>query len=102
MDIYELFEQTFADMHDCYPEDIKPFRMQNGSYSKANIATDFRYFKAGFDANQGDKLRVLGYLSHKGVLSASQARAAFFAKTQTDTKCVPVYVKQSDTHKTGE
>lgn len=102
MSIYEEFEQHFSDMHDCYPEHIKAHRLSNGSYNEAHIATAFRYFRAGFESNTGHKLQILGYLSNKGVLSASQSRAAFFNANQTETKCVAVYIKQCEAHKTGD
>lgn len=30
MNIHELFEAHFAEMHDCEPEDIAQYRMGNG------------------------------------------------------------------------
>lgn len=102
MDIHELFERHYSDHNDTTAENVKSCRLSNGSYNNLPIARAFRMFKAGFESNTAHKLQILGYLSNKGVLSASQSRAAFFNANQTDTKHVPVFIEVSDIHKTGE
>lgn len=102
MDLREAFEAFYCDQHNLTMEDVKGWRMGNGSYQLPGIASAFRCFRAGFEMNTSDKLRVLGYLSHKGIMSAEEGKGAFFAKSATDAKCVTVYVKQCDTPKTGE
>jgi hypothetical protein len=102
MTIHELFEQHYAEQTGTEPYLIRYKLMCNGSYGEAHIATAFRYFKAGFEANQPVKLQFLGYLSRKGVHSASQGRAAFFYTRRTPNATEAVYVKQYDDHKTGD
>lgn len=96
MSIHELFERCFADLHDLYPEDVKAFRMQNGSYSKAKIATSFRYFKAGFEANQGEKMQVLGYLGQEYAKPMTVDDQLYLHPTPTEWETVPVFVKDCD------
>lgn len=96
MDIYELFERSYADQTGESAEWIKGFRMRNGSYALAKISAAFRYFKAGFEANQGEKMQVLGFLSPNGVLSAHLEKCSSFKAKRTDTYFVPVYVKDCD------
>lgn len=102
MTIHDLFEQHYSDHNDTTVENVRSCRLSNGSYNNLPIARAFRMFKAGFEANQGDKLQVLGYLSSNGVLSASLSKVATFSSTRTKTYCAAVYVKQSTDHKTGE
>jgi hypothetical protein len=56
MTLHELFEQHFADQHDCHPEHIREHRLSNDSYAKADIATAFRNFRAGYKAKQIEAL----------------------------------------------
>lgn len=102
MTIHELFEQHFSRQHDIPVSDIAGHRMGNGSYSIAIYATSFRYFKAGFEANHGEKMQVLGYLSKKGAKSASEGKGAFFYKTPSRNATEAVYVKLCDDHKPGD
>ncbi len=55
MDIHELFEDYYCDMHSVDPEVVKGWRMINGSYSMPGVATAFRSFRAGFEANSAEK-----------------------------------------------
>ncbi len=57
MDIHRLFEAHFAEQNDCMPWEVEKLRLSNGSYAEARIATDFRYFRAGFEANSGNKTK---------------------------------------------
>ncbi len=102
MDLNVLFEQAYADRNDMDESEIRSHRMSNGSYDVYPLARCFRWFCAGFESNTGDKIQILGYLSNKGVLSAQQSKGVFFNTTQTDAKSVAVYIKQSNTLKTGE
>lgn len=102
MTIHELFEQSYSDQYGTTIEWMKERRLSNGSYSEARISLAFRYFKAGFEANQGEKMQVLGYLSKKGADSASKGIAAFFYTRCTRNATRAVYVDQCDTHKAGE
>ncbi len=102
MDLRDSFEAWYCDQHNLTPEDVKDWRMGNGSYGLPGIASAFRCFRAGFEINPTEKFQVLGYLSNKGVLSARQSKGVFFNASQTDAKPVAVYIKQSNTHKTGE
>lgn len=102
MNIHELFEAHFASMHDVLEETVRMHRMSNGSYSLPGIARDFRCFKAGLEANSGANMQVLGFLSAAGVLGAQLEKCATFKALRTDTYFVPVYVKQCDSHKTGD
>ncbi len=102
MDLRDLFESFYSDQHNLTIEDVKGWRMGNGSYGLPGIASAFRCFRAGFEINPTEKFQILGYLSNKGVLSAQQSKGVFFNNTQTDSKSVAVYIKQSNTHKTGE
>lgn len=96
MDIHELFE-TYASDHLDIPLDvIRASRLTNGFYSHPRYAAAFRMFKAGFEANQGEKVQLLGYLSGIGALRASQGSAAYFKKTPSGSACVPVYTKQCE------
>ena len=102
MNIHELFEQYYSEHNAIRIDVVSGCRLSNGSYNNLSIARAFRSFQAGFEANTGDKLQILGYLSNVGALRASQGSAAYFKKTPSGSACVPVYVKQCDTHKTGE
>jgi hypothetical protein len=102
MDLRDLFEQHYADQNELDLAEVRATRLGPDSYLLPTIARAFRYFCAGFEANQADKLRILGYLSNKGVLSAETGKGAFFAKSATDAKHVAVYVKQCEAHKTGD
>lgn len=102
MNIHELFERHYSEHNDTTTENVRSCRMSNGSYNNLPIARAFRMFKAGFESNQGDKMQLLGYLSKKGSSSASQGRAAFFYTKRTGNATEAVYVKQCDTHKTGD
>jgi len=102
MDIHELFEGYYSDHNDTTAENVKSCRLSNGSYNNLPIARAFRMFKAGFEANHGEKMQVLGYLSSNGVLSASLSKVAAFREDRTDTYCAAVYIKQCDTLKTGD
>ncbi len=55
MDIQEIFEEYYSDMHSVDPEVVKGWRMINGSYSMPGVATAFRSFRAGFEAKTGCK-----------------------------------------------
>ena len=102
MDLRDSFEAWYCDQHNVTPDDVKGWRMINGSYALPGIASAFRCFRAGFEINPTEKFQILGYLSNKGVLSAKQSKGVFFNNTQMDAKCVAVYIKQSNTNKTGE
>lgn len=102
MNIQELFEDFYASHNDTTPEIVASCRLSNGSYNNLPIARAFRMFKAGFEANKSEKVQVLGYLSKKGLLSASEGKAVMFYKTRSQTATEAIFVKQSEAHKTGE
>lgn len=109
MTINELFEKHFADQNDIPAEEVKANRLTNGSYKCLMYSRAFRNFKAGFDAGNArfdaentEKMQVLGYMTHKGVLNALSRKGAFFAENQTDAKCVPVFINERNAPKTGE
>lgn len=52
MTIHELFQEFYADQHGLLASDISLLQMRNGSYATAAIATAFRAFKAGYEANK--------------------------------------------------
>lgn len=93
MTIQDIFECYYSDQHSIMVESVKSFRLGNGSYSLPNIARAYRNFKAGFEANSGGSLRIIGFLSHKGLKSASESKGVFFNSAQTQAKCIAVYVK---------
>lgn len=99
MNINDLFEAHWADMHDCTPAQVKSYRMSNNSYAKADLATGFRNFSAGFEAKGGGEMRLLGFLSPNGVTSAKAGKAAFFYPERTRKATVAVYVKESEGRK---
>jgi hypothetical protein len=101
MNIHELFEHHYAEHNDTTIENVKNCRMSNGSYNNLPIARAFRMFKAGFEANNAAPMRILGYLTPKGVKSAGESRAAFFNATQTESKCVAVFVRECELSKEG-
>lgn len=96
MTTHELFEAHFSDMHDCEPEHIKKYRMINGSYSKADIATAFRYFSAGFEADQGEKMHVIGYLTQKSSKSGGKGVLVVLHDKPSGTASTAVYAKQCE------
>lgn len=100
MNIQETFEVHYADYNDTTVENVKSCRLSNGSYNNLPIARAFRMFKAGFEANKSEKMQILGYLSKKGALSASEGRAAMFCKTPNKTATEAIFIKQSEDHKT--
>jgi hypothetical protein len=102
MTIYELFERHFADQHGYQTWEVKRHRMQNGSYRESKIATAFRMFKAGFEANQGEKMRVIGYLSAKEVQGAEDGEETYLCKIPMPGVRIGVFVKQCDPLKTGD
>jgi hypothetical protein len=55
MTIHDLYEQSWAERHDCTPDSVKSFRLSNGSYGLVSIAAGFRHFKAGYEAAQSKK-----------------------------------------------
>ncbi len=57
MDIHKIFEAHYAEQNDCMPWEVEKLRLSNGSYAEARIATDFRYFRAGFEANSAKKTK---------------------------------------------
>lgn len=102
MDIHELFEQHYSDHNDTTADNVRSCRMSNGSYNNLPIARAFRMFRAGFEANTGDKLKILGYLNEKDLEWIERGDEVSFAAVPTQWEQIPVYVKQCDTHKTGE
>lgn len=102
MDLRDLFEQHVEHTTELTAEFAKSHRLSNGSYDNPKLSTAFLWFCAGFKAHPNDKLRVLGYISHKGALKAASGKAAFFNANQTDAKCVCVWAALTDAQKTGE
>lgn len=96
MTIHELFEQHYADQNDTTEEIVRACRMVNGSYNNLPIARAFRMFRAGFEMNSGDKMRLVGYLSDKGVDSASAGQTAAFQKKRSKNAPHAMYVKQCE------
>lgn len=100
MTIQELFERHYADQNDTTADIVKACRMENGSYNNLPIARAFRMFRAGFEANYGDKIQFVGFLSEKGLIAAKAGLAAGFQKTRSKSAPHAMYVKQCDAHKT--
>lgn len=96
MDIHELFEQHYSDHNDTTAENVKSCRLSNGSYNNLPIARAFRMFKAGFEANQGEKMRVIGYLSEKEVQDAEHGEETYLCKIPMPGVRIEVFVKQCD------
>lgn len=102
MTINDLFEQHYSDQRGCEPGDVQAMRMSNGSYSRADIATDFRYFKAGYEAGQSNGLILIGYLSPDDVdLAINRWDVKVSAEPRLDAE-VSVFVKQCGSPKNGE
>lgn len=101
MDIYELFERSYADQTGESAEWIKGFRMRNGSYALAKISAAFRYFKAGFEANQGEKMQVLGFISKENARNVSDGWSKEIWSDPRHDSDLAVYVKQSDAPNKG-
>lgn len=101
MNIHELFEWHCADQLDIPSDVIRMSRLTNGSYSNPRYATAFRMFKSGFEANIGEKMQVLGYLSKKCAKAASEGKGAFFYTRPSRNATEAVYVKLCDDHKPG-
>lgn len=102
MNIHELFEQYYSEHNAIRIDVVSGCRLSNGSYNNLPIAKAFRSFRAGFEAKSDSEMQILGYLSEIGALRASQGSAAYFKKSASGSACIPVYVNQSETHKTGE
>lgn len=96
MDIHELFE-TYASDHLDIPLDvIRASRLTNGFYSHPRYSAAFRMFKAGFEANQGEKMRVIGYLSAKEVQNAEHGEETYLCKIPMPGARIEVFVKQCE------
>lgn len=102
MTIHDLYEQSWAERHDCTPDSVKSFRLSNGSYSKADLAAGFRNFKAGYEANQRNDMRVIGYLSAKELQDAEHGEETYLCKIPLPGARIEVFVKQPEVSKTGE
>jgi hypothetical protein len=93
MDIRELFEQQYADRFDMTPAEVKAARLGDDSYNSLTIARCFRFFCAGFRANDSGKLRVIGYISNKSAENAYASSTIFIAQKPTKTTCCALLVK---------
>lgn len=102
MNIHDLFEQHISDVLDIPAEAVKLQRLTNGSYSHPRYATAFRMFRAGFEANQAEKLQVLGYLGKEYAKPMTEDEQLYLSPTPTEWETEPVFIKQCDSHKTGE
>ena len=102
MTIHELFERHYAEHNGIKIEAISSCRLSNGSYNNLPIARAFRMFKAGFEANQGEKVQVLGYLSNKDLELVRDGDQVSFAMKPTQWEPIAVFVKQSEPLKTGD
>lgn len=102
MNIHELFEQHCEDQLDISADIIRESRLTNGSYSHPRYAIAFRMFKAGFEANHGEKMQILGYLSNTGALREGYKGAIYLHRNQVRDTEVEVYVKQCDALNKGE
>jgi len=102
MTIHELFECHYADHNDTTTENVKNCRLSNGSYNNLPIARAFRMFKAGFEANQGEKMQVLGYLSRKDGENVIGFEPDVFESAPISAGFVTIYAKQCGPLKTGD
>ncbi len=102
MNIHDLFEAHCADVLDMDADLIKVRRLTNGSYSHPRFASAFRMFKAGFDANQGPEMQLIGYLEPSGLERLSIGFPATVSKDQYSAAYASAYVKHSDVLKNGE
>lgn len=101
MTIHELFEAHYADQKGIDPVEVALFRMANGSYSRAYISTDYRYFKAGFEANQGEKMRLIGYMEKEEAILMAALQSVECGEEPCDDTHVKIYVKHCDSHNVG-
>jgi len=102
MSIHELFERFYSEQTDYMPWEIEKARMVNGSYSLPKIARAFMYFSAGFEANQGEKMQVIGFIDKKDADYPPKDDMVFLSADQGLPEPVPVYVKQCGPLKTGD
>lgn len=102
MTIHELFEQHCEDQLDISADIIRESRLTNGSYSHPRYAIAFRMFKAGFEANQGEKMQVLGYLSKEHAHCSVDDETVFLSPSLTEWETEAVYIKHCDALNKGE
>lgn len=93
-DIRELFEAEYADRFGMLPEEVKAARLGKDSYNTLTIARCFRFFCAGFEANSGENLRVIGYISNESIEFAIKDSSGLVSQKKTKAKAFEVYVKQ--------
>ena len=103
MTIQELFEQRWADLHDVPVESMPQYRWKDREgYRLPGMAKGFRMFCAGFEANQGEKMQVLGYLSLNNAQKLLDGKMSSVRKEQADTHPVAIYAKQCEPLKPGD
>ena len=96
MDIHELFEGYYSDHNDTTAENVKSCRLSNGSYNNLPIARAFRMFKAGFLANQGENMHVIGYLTQKSSKSGGKGVLVVLHDKPSGAASTAVYAKQCE------
>lgn len=98
MNLHELFEAEYADRFGMLPSEVKAARLGDDSYNSLSLARCFRFFCAGFKANDGGKMRVIGYMSNKGVQEVGVSAAVQISQIPTKSRTIEVMVKESHLH----
>lgn len=94
MDIRELFEKEYADRFGMTAEEVKAARLGPDSYNALTMARCFRFFCAGFGSNDGGDMRVIGYMSRKGVDEVGVSAAVQISQIPTKTRVIEVFVRR--------
>jgi hypothetical protein len=94
--LHELFETEYADRFGMLPSEVKAARLGPDSYNSLSLARCFRFFCAGFEANDGGKMRVIGYMSKKGVQEAGVSAAVQISQIPTKSRTIEVFVKDGE------
>lgn len=101
-DIREIFEIVYADRFGMLPSEVKAARLGPDSYNSLSLARCFRFFCAGFEANNGGGLRIIGYMSKKGVDEVGVSAAVQISQIPTKSRAIEVFVKEGVIHKSED
>lgn len=96
MTIHDLFERHYSGQCQINIYAIRECRLNNGSYNNLSMAIAFRMFKAGFEANQGEKMHVIGYLTQKSSKSGGKGVLVVLHDKPSGAASTAVYTKQCD------
>ena len=101
-DIRELFETEYSDRFGMLQSEVKAARLGKDSYNSLSLARCFRFFCAGFHANNGGNLRIIGYMSKKGIDEVGVSAAIQIAQIPTKARIYEVFIKQGSTINSGD